>query len=50
MQAFLLGELKRIVEFPSNQELMGEAEELLEASGTNVPINAILHARDKDRK
>ena len=50
MQAFLLGELKRIVEFPSNQELMREAEKRLEASGTNVPLNELLHARDKDPK
>lgn len=49
MQAYLLRELKRMAEMPTNAELMREVEERLRASGTNVPISEILRARDKDR-
>lgn len=50
MQAFLLGELERVAEFPTNQELMRQVEERLEDSDTDVPIGAILNALEKDRK
>ena len=50
MQAYLLGELEHIAEFPTNQELMRQVEERLEDSDTDMPIGAILNALDKDRK
>ena len=50
MQAFLLGELERVAEFPTNQELMRQVEERLEDSNTDVPIGAILNALEKGRK
>ena len=50
MQAYLLGELEHIAEFPTNRELMRQVEERLEDSDTDVPIGAILNALDKDRK
>ena len=50
MQTYLLGELERIVGFPTNQELIRQIEERLEASDTSVSASEILDARDKDRK
>ena len=50
MQTYLLGELERIVGFPTNQELIRQIEERLEASDTIVSASEILNARDKDRK
>ena len=50
MQTYLLGELERIVAFPTNQELVRQIEERLEASDANVSASDILNARDKDRK
>lgn len=50
MQTYLLGELERIVGFPTNQELIRQIEERLEASETSVSASEILNARDKDRK
>ena len=50
MQTYLLGELERIVGFPTNQELIRQIEERLEASDSKVSASEILNARDKDRK
>ncbi len=50
MQGFLRSELERISNLPNTEELIRRIEERVEASGTNVSVEAILHARDKDRK
>ena len=50
MQSYLLEELNRIVQLPTNQELIRQIEERLEASGTDVSTGEILEALDKDRK
>lgn len=48
MQAYLLRELKRMAEMPSNAELMREVEERLKASGRSVPVSEILKYRGRD--
>lgn len=50
MQSYLLGQLKRIVELPTPQELIRQIEERLEASGTDLSTEEILEALDKERK
>ena len=50
MQRFLLDELEKISQLPSKEEVIRRIQERLEASGTNVPAEIILRARDKDRK
>ena len=50
MQRFLRDELERISQLPNKEEVIRRIRERLKASGTNVPVESILHARDKDRK
>ena len=50
MQRFLLDELEKISQLPSKEEVIRRIQERLKASGTNVPAEIILRARDKDRK
>jgi len=49
MQAYLLRELKRMAEMPTDAELMREGEERLRASGKSAPSSEMRRARDKDR-
>ena len=50
MQAFLLGELERIVSKPSVEELMEEARARLALSKSRVTAEDILQARDEGRR
>lgn len=50
MQAFLLGELERIVSKPSIEELMEEARARLALSKSRVTAEDILRARDEGRR
>ncbi len=52
LQEFLLGELEQLASYPtvSNREWMEEVRARVEASGTNVSAEAILKARDADRR
>ena len=49
MQAYLLGELERIVSRPSNAEWLRELREWKKGHGIDVPTSEILAARDADR-
>lgn len=50
MQAFLLGELERIVSKPSMEELMERVRKRLAKSNTHVTAEEILRHRDAGRK
>ena len=50
MQAYLLGELERIVSMPSVEELMEEARARLAVSKSRVTAEDILRARDEGRR
>lgn len=50
MQEFLRGELKRIASKPSIENWLQMVRERKQASGTLLPVDKILAARDTDRK
>ncbi len=52
LREFLLGELEQLALYPtaSNKEWMEKVRARVEASGTNVSAEAILRARDADRR
>ena len=49
MQEFLRGELERIASRPSAAEWVREVREWKKTHGIDVPVSAILNARDADR-
>ena len=49
MQEFLRGELERIASRPSATEWVREVREWKKTHGIDVPVSAILNARDADR-
>ena len=49
LQKFLQGELCRIVSHPSSAEWVREVSEWKQRHGVDVPVSAILEAKDADR-
>ncbi|NOR41595.1 MAG: hypothetical protein GQ537_10335 [Gammaproteobacteria bacterium] len=50
MQEFLRGELERIASRPSIENWLQVVRERKQATGTSIPVEKILAARDKDRR
>ena len=50
MQEFLRGELERIASRPSIENWLQVVRERKQATGTLMPVEKILAARDKDRR
>ena len=49
MQAYLRGELERLASRPSSAEWVRELREWKKQHGIDVPLSAILEAKDADR-